>query len=488
MGKFYLTTAIDYTNGSPHIGHALEKVQADVLARFRRQKGDSVFFLTGTDEHGVKNVKAAEKSGQIVKDFVNENSAKFYGLKSLLNISFDDFIRTSDKKRHWPAAQKLWLKLFEAGDLYRKKYCGLYCVGHEAFITEKDLVNGKCVEHQTAPEVIEEENWFFRLSKYSQKIGRIIKSGELKIIPETRKNEILALIEEGLEDVSFSRPSKDLSWGIPVPNDPDSTMYVWCDALVNYISAIGYADATPNPQPPTPNFSKWWPADVHLIGKDILRFHAAIWPAMLLSAGLDLPKALFVHGHITVDGRKMSKTIGNIISPIELVEKYGNDALRYFLLREIPSIEDGDFSWRKFEDRYNGDLANGLGNFSARVIALADKYLKEKGDEVVNVTVSRAVEKAKTSVDQKLGEFKLHEALAAVWELIGFGDRYINEHEPWHTGDKRIIFNAVFLLSELADILQPFLPEAAEKIKVSVQLKDGTVEIKKSGILFPRLK
>ncbi|MEK7147167.1 MAG: methionine--tRNA ligase [Patescibacteria group bacterium] len=391
MGKFYITTAIDYANGAPHIGHALEKIQADVLARYRRQKNDSVFFLTGTDEHGAKNVKAAEKAGKTPQELVDENYAKFYALKNLLNLSFDDFIRTSDQQRHWPAAQKIWLKLFEAGDLYRKKYRGLYCVGHEAFITEKDLVEEKCIDHQTAPEIIEEENWFFRLSRYSQKIGKIIKSDELKIIPETRKNEILSLIESGLEDVSFSRPRKDLSWGVPVPNDSNSTMYVWCDALVNYISAIGYGEKASS-------FSKWWPADIHLIGKDILRFHAAIWPAMLLSAGLDLPKELFVHGHITVNGQKMSKTIGNIIDPVELVNKYGVDAARYFLLREIPSTEDGDFSCQKFEDRYNGDLANGLGNFSARVIALGQKYLGKENQEVENVAIVRAIEKAKTAI------------------------------------------------------------------------------------------
>lgn len=487
MGKFYITTAIDYANGAPHIGHAFEKIQADVLARYRRQKSDDVFFLTGTDEHGAKNVKAAEKAGKTPQELVDENSAKFYDLKNLLNLSFDDFIRTSDRQRHWPAAQKIWLKLFEAGDLYRKKYRGLYCVGHEAFITEKDLIEGKCVDHQSAPEIIEEENWFFRLSRHSQKIGKAIKSGELKIIPETRKNEILALIESGLEDVSFSRPSKDLSWGIPVPNDPDSTMYVWCDALVNYISAIGYGEEATSYNLQATSFQKWWPADVHLIGKDILRFHAAIWPAMLLSAGLDLPKALFIHGHITVNGQKMSKTVGNIIDPVELIGKYGADAVRYFLLREIPSAEDGDFSLQKFEDRYNGDLANGLGNFSARIIALAQKYLGKENEEVENVAIVRAIEKAEKTVEQKINEFKLHEAIAAIWELIGFGDRYLNEHEPWHTGDKRIIFNTVFLLNRLAEILRPFLPDASEKLRQSVSIQNGKIEIKKSGILFPRI-
>ena len=372
--KYYITTAIDYVNAKPHIGHALEKIQADVLARFHRIKGEDVWFLTGTDEHGATNVRAAEKAGKEIKDFVNENSEKFRELKKVLNLSWNDFIRTSDQKRHWPGAQKLWLKLVEAGDIYKKKYKGLYCVGHEAFVTEKDLVDGKCRDHQKAPEVIEEENYFFRLAKYSKEIESRIRNNELRILPETRKNEILSFIESGLEDVSFSRPHKDLSWGIPVPNDPEHTMYVWCDALANYITAVGYgnqqpksafsADSGASPaesqiigsQPNNQQqFGYWWPADLHIIGKDILRFHAAIWPGMLLSAGLPLPKSIFVHGFVTVEGQKMSKTIGNVIDPVELVKKYGTNTVRYFLLREIPSGEDGDFSYKKLEERYNGD-------------------------------------------------------------------------------------------------------------------------------------
>ncbi|MEK7178237.1 MAG: methionine--tRNA ligase, partial [Patescibacteria group bacterium] len=358
MGKFYVTTSIPYVNAEPHIGFALEIIQADVLARYRRHKGDDVFFLTGTDEHGVKIVRAAKAAGKTSQDFVNGVTKKFKDLKKILNLSGDDFIRTSDRKRHWPGAQKLWFKLYDAGKLYKKSYRGLYCVGHEAFITEKDLVNGKCRDHQEEPEIIEEENWFFKLSDYTNKIKEKIKSDELLVMPKSRKNEILSLINEGLEDISFSRPRKDLSWGIPVPNDSKHTMYVWCDALSNYITAIGYADDEKK-------FKKWWPANVQVIGKDILRFHAAIWPGMLLAAKLPLPKTIFVHGFITVGGEKMSKTIGNVIDPFEVVKKYGADALRYYLLREIPSGEDGDFTYEKFEERYNADLAKGLGNLVA---------------------------------------------------------------------------------------------------------------------------
>src|SRR3989344_5873060 len=305
--KFYITTAILYTNGPPHIGFAFELVLADVLARYHRLLGEDTHFLTGTDEHGSTVVKGAAKAGKSVGVFVDEMASKARELTKFLNISNDDFIRTSDQVRHWPAAKKFWDII--KGDLYKKNYEGLYCVGHEAFMKKSDLVDGVCPLHKTKPEEVKEENWFFKLTKYKKEVKKIIESGEMKIIPETRKQEILNLIDDA-EDVSFSRPSKDLKWGIPVPNDETQTMYVWADALTNYISALGYADENPK-------FEKLWPADVHLVGKDILRFHAMIWPAMLLSAGLPLPKAIYVHGFITVDGEKMSKTIGNVIDPFD---------------------------------------------------------------------------------------------------------------------------------------------------------------------------
>lgn len=483
--KFYITTAIDYVNAKPHIGHALEKIQADVVARHRRIKGDEVWFLTGTDEHGAKIARAAEAAGQEPQKFVDQMSEKFRALREALNLSWDDFIRTSDQKRHWLGAQKLWTKLNEAGDLYKKKYRGLYCVGHEAFVTEKDLVDGKCRDHQKVPEVVEEENHFFRLSKYSEEIKHRIVSGKLRIVPETRQNEILSLIESGPEDVSFSRPREDLSWGIPVPNDLKHTMYVWCDALANYITAVGYGGDEEN-------FKKLWPADLHVIGKDILRFHAAIWPGMLLSAGLPLPKSIFVHGFITAEGQKMSKTIGNVIDPIELVQKYGTDPVRYFLLREIPSGEDGDFSYSKFEERYNGDLANGLGNLVARVATLGEKIspIKFGFQKDVEKSVDAACDAVFKKYESHMEEIRLNEALGNIWELISFADKYINEKKPWTlSGDelRLVIVNASYLIGAITNLLDPFLPGTSGKIREQIRLEDSVVTIKKGGNSFPRL-
>ena len=494
MGKFYVTTSIPYVNAEPHIGHVLEFIQADVLARYHRHKGDNVFFLTGTDEHGVKIVRAAEAAEKNPQEFVDEISGKFKALKEALNLSWDDFIRTSDKKRHWPGAQKLWLKLYDAGKLYKKSYKGVYCIGHEAFITEKDLVNGKCKDHQKEPEIIEEENWFFKLSDYTKEIKAKIESDELQVAPKSRKNEILALINEGLEDISFSRPRENLSWGVPVPNDPKHTMYVWCDALSNYISALGYGQ-TRNPPAGGSKFKRYWPADVHVIGKDILRFHAAIWPGMLLAAKLPLPKTIFVHGFITVGGKKMSKTIGNVIDPFEIVKKYGADALRYYLLREIPSGEDGDFTYEKFEERYNADLAKGLGNLVARVLTLAQKNSAQGGSAsggkaqirvIKNKVFDTNINKIEKQIEKLIREFRFNNALSVLWQLIALGNKYIDEKKPWALKPeskefKEIIGSLLFLISDIGILLSPFLPETSEKI--SGQLKN-----RKISILFPQLK
>lgn len=486
--KFYITTSIPYVNGAPHIGHALEMVQADAIARFHQQRGREVFFLTGTDEHGAKIIRAAEAAGKDLQDFVDEISQKFRDLKKALNLSWNDFIRTTDQKRHWPGAEAMWKALVTKGDIYKKTYKGLYCVGHEAFITEKDLTpmqDGRsvCRDHQKEPEIIEEENYFFRLSKYVGDIELRIKNNEFRILPEGRKNEVLALIKEGVEDISFSRPRKDLSWGISVPGDDSQTMYVWCDALVNYISALGFGGGN------SAQFKKFWPADIHLIGKDILRFHALIWSAMLLSASLELPKALFVHGHITVDGQKMSKTIGNVVDPFEAVKKYGVDAIRFYLLREIPSGEDGDFSYEKLQERYNGDLANGLGNFAARVLTLGEKAgpIEANLKNDIDKEVDAAIKLARKNFEEKIGGFKLHEAIASVWDLIAFGDRYVNEKKPWQNLDRKVLFNLVTILDNLVSLLQPILPATADKIIGSISWEKGILKIKKGEVLFPRL-
>jgi len=484
QNKFYITTAIDYVNGAPHIGHALEKIQADAVARHERGKGRSVFFLTGTDEHGAKIARAAAAAGKTPQEFADATSAQFKALKETLNLSWDDFIRTTDREKHWPGAEFMWRKLEEAGDLYKKSYKGLYCVGHEAFITEKDLVDGKCRDHLTAPETVEEENYFFRLSKYSKVIGEKIRSGELQIIPESRKNEILSLIDHpGLEDVSFSRPRKDLAWGVPVPGDKAQTMYVWCDALTNYVSAIGYGR--------NEDWKKWWPAEVQVLGKDILRFHAAIWPGMLLAAGLALPRKLFVHGHLSVDGQKMSKTIGNVVDPFALVKQYGTDAVRYYLLREIPSGEDGDFSEEKFRERYNADLANGLGNFAARVLTLGSGMGDLDGGTKPGAEITAKIAETKAAVDAKMQQFQFHEALAAILGLVSFGDEYVNKSEPWKIADtvkkKEIVFNLVVLLDNIAAMILPFLPETSAKITQCIVWQGSTLTAKKGGALFPRL-
>ena len=482
---FYLTTSIAYVNAPPHIGFALESVQADVYARYYKKLGKNVYFLTGTDEHGVKIVRAAEAANKMPKEFVDENSEKFKNLKSALNLSWDNFIRTSDRKIHWPVAQELWKRLKDNGDIYKRTYKGLYCVGHEAFVTQKDLVGGKCADHQKEPEVIEEENWFFKLSKYTDEIKRLITDGELRIVPETRKNEILSLLNEGLEDISFSRPSKDLKWGIPVPDDSSQTMYVWADALSNYISGLGGIKAWEEHS-----------ADIHFIGKDILRFHAAIWPAMLLSAGLPLPKLIFVHGHIMSGGQKMSKSLGNVIDPFELVKKYGVDAVRYFLLREIPSDGDGDFSYEKFEDRYNGDLANGLGNLVARVAAIGEKLGEIKieqsfFDRLFSSGGGSASGGKKDPYEKLFNDFKLDEVLEKIWEEIHVLDRRINEEKPWSEKDGAILKKEIAeygkKIINIADALYPFMSETSEKIKEHFSLSGGILKIKKGVNLFPRL-
>ena len=363
--KYYITTSIPYTNAPPHIGFALEIVQADVLARYFRTAGRDVFFLTGTDEHGLKTLRAAEVAGKSTIDFADEVSGKFAELAKTLNISNDDFIRTTDEKRHKPAVYKLWEKYIKNGDIYKKKYKGFYCAGCEAFKTGKEIIGGECIIHQKPVEIIEEENYFFKLSKYLPEIKKIIGKEKIKIVPESKKNEVLGMIGNGIEDVSFSR-MKDKYWGWPVPNDPSQNLYVWLDALPNYISALGYGSNEKQ-------LKKYWPVNVHCIGKDIVKFHAIYWPAMLLSAGLDLPKSIFIHGFINVGGQKMSKSLGNVIDPFELVKKYGADAVRYYLLREIPSTEDGDFSFEKFKQRYNADLAGGVGNLVARVLGISAK-------------------------------------------------------------------------------------------------------------------
>ncbi|MFH1575523.1 MAG: methionine--tRNA ligase [Candidatus Nealsonbacteria bacterium] len=463
--KFYITTSIAYTNAPPHIGFALELTQADVLARYHRDLGEDVFFLTGTDEHGAKIVRAAEKIGQSPKEFTDNISEKFRNLTKVLNLSNDDFIRTTDEKRHWPNVKKVWQKLKRNGDIYKKQYQGLYCVGCEAFVKEKDLIDGICPLHQQKPEMVQEENYFFKLSKYANIVKEKITSGEIKIVPDGRKNEILSFINQGVEDVSCSRSRKVLQWGIPVPDDDSQTIYVWFEALLNYLFP-----------------KKYWPADVHCVGKDISRFHTLLWPVMLRSLGLPLPKVIFVHGYITSGGQKMSKSLGNVVDPFELVKKYGADAVRYFLLREIPSTEDGDYTEEKFKKVYSGGLAGGLGNLMSRVITLAQNLENKKEESQVEDFIKLdIVPNSGRRLRKSLEAFKFNEAITVIWELVGWCDKYIEIKKPWQTKDEKVINSLLFTIKEIAELLKPFLPETSEKILQQLKTR-------KSEPLFPRIK
>lgn len=485
--KFFITTAIDYVNAPPHAGHALEKIQTDVIARYHRLLGEEVLFLTGTDENSLKNVQAAEKERIPVKKLVDRNAEIFYKLKEALNLSFDDFIRTTEE-RHIKGAQKLWLACKK--DIYKKTYKGLYCVECEEFYKEKELVNGLCPEHKTKPELVEEENYFFRLSKYQDRLKEIVKKDKIKIIPETRKNEVLSFINSGLEDICISRSAeRAYGWGIDVPGDPSQKIWVWLEALSNYITALGYGENSKK-------FQKFWLKNenkLHVIGKGISRFHCIYWPAFLLSAKLPLPNKIFVHGYLTADGQKMSKSLGNVVDPLQLVKEYGCDPVRYFLLREIPPTEDGDFTYEKFKERYNADLAQGLGNLIARVLTMAEKV--PSGIEVEkNSYLEKAIKKTWQDYKRIMDRFKFNEVLISIWGLIGLCDKYIEKKRLWEErpGQEVILGNLLFSIGNVAKMLLPILPRTAKEIfeKLGINLKDKIwkFRIKKGKLLFPKLK
>lgn len=473
MSRFYITTAIDYVNARPHVGHALEKVLTDTVARFHRACGEDVYFLTGSDENSLKNVQGAEKAGKLVDVFVAENAEAFRDLGKLLNLSFDDFIRTTEK-RHFDGAQKLW-RAFKSEDVYTKKYSGLYCVGCEEFKLPKDLVEGKCPDHQKEPERVEEENYFFRLSAYADILKQKIESNELHIVPEFRKNEVLSFVSMGLEDFSISRSmTRAKGWGVPVPDDPTQIMYVWVDALSNYITALDYANDGER-------YEKFWASEgerVHVIGKGILRFHAVYWPAMLLSANLPMPTTIYAHEYLTVNGQKMSKSLGNIIDPVDLVKRYGIDGARYLLLSTLPFSNDGDVSWEKFTEKYNADLANGLGNLVSRVLKLVEK-LEEGSWGMEDKDMGN--QGFPEEFGGLLESYRLSEGLEYIWEIVRASNKYIEEEKPWElakTNPEK--FSSVMrkLLGDLAHIaylLSPFLPETSEKIHSMLTERKGSI-------------
>lgn len=474
MKPFFITTAIDYVNAKPHVGHATEKILTDVVARHHRLSNPSVFFLTGSDENGLKNVRAAEKAGQLAPEFVAENADAFKDLKGQLNLSFDAFIRTTED-RHFLGAQKLWT-MFQKEDLEVKDYHGLYCVGCEEFKMEKDLVDGKCPEHLKEPEVIEEKNWFFKLSNYKSLLSEKILKNEVIILPDYRRNEMLAFIDN-LEDFSISR-SKDraANWGVPVPGDDAQVMYVWVDALSNYITALDFATDGEL-------YKKYWESNgerVHVIGKGILRFHAIYWIAMLLSAKLPLPTKIYAHEYLTVNGQKMSKSLGNVIGVDELTDRFGVDGTRYLLLAALPYSKDGDISWEKMTEKYNADLANGLGNLTSRLIKLSEKLDTDNSQQItVNGEYPGELKKL-------MDEYRITEALEWIIARTRVLDKKIAEVKPWElVKTDMIAFEKEMLgflgeLSFIASCLRPFLPETSEKIAQAI-------ESRKTEPLFQRV-
>jgi methionyl-tRNA synthetase len=483
--KFYITTPLFYVNDSPHIGHAYNVIAADVIARWRRLKGDRVFFLTGTDEHGEKVEQAARKHGKEPKAYADEVSAKFRETWKRLGISNDDFIRTTEP-RHEKTVKSFIETVAEKGDIYKGEYEGLYCVGCETFKTETELVDGKCPDHGTKPEQRKEETYFFRLSKYGDRLLQFYEENPGFLSPAFRADEIKNRVKEGLKDLSITRLRLD--WGIPFPLDGNHVVYVWFDALTNYISALDWPDGK--------KFGEFWPADVHLVGKEINWFHSVIWPAMLLSAGIEPPKKVFSHGWWLSDGKKMSKTLGNVIDPVKISEKYSVDALRYFLVREIPFGEDGNFVEKKFVERINGELVADLGNLVYRALSLAEKFDgKIEGPAEIEKDID--IE----SIAKHFDSLELHSALEETWKLVRRANRYINENEPWKlSGDRlgAVLYNLLESIRIIGILLSPFVPATSESIFAQLGVKDGNLgdcrfgrfdgAIKKGKYLFQKVE
>ena len=483
--KFYITTASDYVNANPHIGHAYEKILADAVARWYRLKGVDVLFLTGTDENAQKNEQAARNAGIPTKEFVDQNAKHFMNLSDTLNISYDIFYR-STVEQHIKFSQWLFQKLFDKGLIYKSVYKGLYCIGCEEYKTETDLVGGKCPEHGKKPESRNEENYFFKMSKFEKDIIKLISKKGF-IVPEEKRNEVLTRLKtDGLRDLCVSR--KGLNWGIKTPVDPEQTIYVWIDALAYYVSALNYPDGK--------LYKKYWPADIQLVGKGINWFHSVIWQSLLLAVGLPNSKSVYVHGYLTVNGQKMSKSLGNVVDPIEVAEKFGADQLRYFLLREIPFGDDGDFSEEVLISRINGELAADLGNLVYRVLTLVERF-DGKLDGVNDLSSFLDLKKAEEFIEA----FQLHNYIEEVWKFIRHMNKYINDKEPWKLKGKelgQVLYNLVEGLRIANILISPVMPETSEKINQQLGVKVGKLKDckfgkfigkpKKGGILFEKVE
>ncbi len=473
MTSTYITTTIPYVNARPHLGFALELVQADVLARYLRGVGEQVRLQAGTDDNSLKNVLAAQAAGVGVQEFVDANAAAFTGLAEPLNLSIDDLIRTSSDPRHAAGVERLWRACAANGDLYRRHYEGLYCVGCEQFYTAAELADGRCPDHGTVPDLVSEENWFFGLSRYAGQLRGLITDGTIRIEPAGRRNEVLALIDGGLEDFSVSRSTERArGWGIPVPGDPDQVIYVWWDALGNYLTALDYATNGEN-------LDRWWTGAsrrIHLLGKGVLRFHAVYWPAILLSAGEAVPTDIAIHGYLTENGRKISKSSGATVDPYDLVGRYGTDAVRWWLLREVPRGADADFTVARLVGRANDELANGIGNLVNRVVSLIHRY---RGGSVPAATAGThdaaaldgAIRDAPGLIAAALDDFDFRRATEAVWQIADEANRYVNRTRPWDlaktgkTAELDAVLSALLLACQaIGTHLVPFLPDAAARI------------------------
>ena len=464
--KFYVTTAIDYINARPHLGHALEKVGADVCARYHRLCGDEVFFLTGTDEHSLNVQRQAAKEGVTPREYCERMIPSFTDAWAKLGVSYDSFLRTTDPQ-HEAAVKLLFEHLYKAGYLYESDYEGLYCPSCENYYTEKDAPDFQCPLHKRPLDRVQEKNLFFRLSAFQEQLQKLIETAEFRIEPVIRRNEILGLLREGLQDVSFTR--SNVRWGVPSPINPEQTIWIWPDALTNYISAIGYGSDEAR-------FAHWWPADVHVIGKDITRFHCTIWPSMLLALGLPLPKMVFAHGFISVEGEKMSKTRGTMIEPSEVLDKYSADVLRYYLMREVPFNGDGDFSWSRLEQRYNADLANDLGNLVNRTLSMIQRYRAGVVPKAIDADLKADADKMTTTYRARMIELDFSAALEHVWGFVTRANRYVEESKPWalakDPGQAARLDSVLYNLAEsvrlISVVVTPFVPTTAEQIRTQL--------------------